>query len=77
MGYKTIKQLKAEPIPRRDGYARPIEAVMFSGLSISTIRRMELAGKFPKKVKLGERSCGYRWSELRAWDDSRYAVKAV
>jgi predicted DNA-binding transcriptional regulator AlpA len=73
MGYLSIKQLKEKPTPRQDGYARPIDAVMYTGLSISTIRRMGMDGKFPQKVKLGERSVGYRWSDLHEWAATRHS----
>lgn len=40
------------------------------GLSYPTIWRKEKAGKFPKKVTLGENSCGWIESEVDEWISS-------
>lgn len=38
-----------------------------SGLSDSSIYRAAAAGKFPKPIKLGERSSGWLKSEIDQW----------
>lgn len=37
------------------------------GLSYSTIRRKENAGQFPRRVRLGTNSVGWRKSEIMEW----------
>jgi prophage regulatory protein len=44
------------------------------GLSRVTAWRLERAGKFPKRVKLGENSVGWRLDEVEAWLESRPRV---
>lgn len=50
-----------------DGYISIDQAVTFSGLSKSTIRRLEIAGAFPRRKKLSARRRGYLRSELEEW----------
>jgi len=45
-----------------------------TGLSSSSIYRMAKAGKFPKPIKLGERSSGWIASEVEQWLDERIAA---
>jgi predicted DNA-binding transcriptional regulator AlpA len=45
-----------------------------TGLSRTTIYRLELEGKFPKKIKLAERAIGFLESEIDAWIQSRVAA---
>ena len=40
-------------------------------LSRSTIWRMERAGEFPQRIRIGKRRVGWRYSEVLAWIDSR------
>ena len=42
-----------------------------TGLSRSTIYRLELNGQFPKRLKLGERACGWKMSDIQRWIESR------
>lgn len=58
-----------------DQIARPIEASIIVKLSLSTIHRYEKAGKFPRRIRLGENAVGYRMSELQAWLDSREVIE--
>lgn len=41
------------------------------GLSDSTIYRKELAGEFPRRVKLSSHSVGWRQSEVEEWLENR------
>ena len=41
------------------------------GLSDSTLYRKEQAGEFPRRVKLGRHSVGWRLSEVEAWLEDR------
>ena len=54
-----------------DRVVRPAEAVMITGRSLSSIWRDEQAGKFPRRIRLGENAVGYRLSELQEWLNSR------
>ncbi|MCK4414548.1 MAG: AlpA family phage regulatory protein [Candidatus Eisenbacteria sp.] len=49
------------------------ETCRFVGLSDSTIRRLEIRGKFPRRVKLTERLIGWRRCDLEAWVQARRA----
>ena len=42
-----------------------------TGLSRSTVHKLELAGDFPKRVVLGPRSVGWWEDEVTGWMDSR------
>lgn len=44
-----------------------------TGLSKSTIYRLEAQGLFPRRVKLGERISAYRSDEVTAWIEARTA----
>ena len=45
-----------------------------TGASRSSIYRWEGEGKFPKRIKLGERAAGWRSSDIDAWIASRVGV---
>lgn len=38
-----------------------------TGYSNSTIHRLEAAGLFPKRIKIGPRACGYLETEIDEW----------
>jgi len=46
---------------------RPKEVIREYGLSRTTIWRLERAGNFPKKVRLGSRAIGYLRQDLEGW----------
>lgn len=54
---------------------RPAEASLMTGRSLASIWRDEQAGKFPRRIRLGENAVGYRMSELQAWLDSREVIE--
>ena len=58
------------------GFLRMPEVLKLTGLSRTTIWRMEARGDFPRKVKLGPRAVAYRASEVEEWMDSRQPVGA-
>jgi prophage regulatory protein len=41
------------------------------------IWRLEQAGKFPKRIKLGDRRVGWDLDEVIAWIESRKALREV
>lgn len=50
-----------------DRILRKPETRYRTGLSDPTIWRMEKAGKFPKRIKLGANSVGWLESEISEW----------
>jgi prophage regulatory protein len=44
-----------------------------TGLSPSTVRRLEMAGEFPKRVKLSKAAVGWLESDVLAWVEARKA----
>jgi len=46
---------------------RRSEVIKLTGLSDSTIWRMEAKGTFPKRVQLSVRRVGWRYSEVSKW----------
>jgi len=58
----------------RDRVVRPAEAVVITGRSLASIWRDEQAGRFPKRIRLGENAVGYRLSDLQCWLDTREIV---
>ncbi len=50
-----------------DKYLRRREVCICTGLSYSTIRRLELRGEFPRRRQLGPRSVGWLRSEVETW----------
>ncbi|MBI1912930.1 MAG: AlpA family phage regulatory protein [Deltaproteobacteria bacterium] len=55
---------------------RKKELLNMLGLSDPTVWRMENAGKFPKRLRLGGNSCGWLLSEIDDWIASRAAARA-
>jgi prophage regulatory protein len=47
------------------------------GLSDPTIWRLERAGKFPKRIKLGGNSVGWFESEINDWLQTKAAERAA
>ncbi len=43
------------------------QCIALTTLANSTRWKMEQAGKFPRRIKIGERAAGYRLSEVQAW----------
>jgi len=48
-----------------------------TGLSRSTIYKLEAEGNFPKRIKLGERAVGWRSNDINEWINSRTVVSEV
>lgn len=60
-----------------DRIVRPAEAVNITGRSLASIWRDEQAGAFPRKIRIGQNSVGYRLSELQTWMDNLATVTAA
>jgi len=50
------------------------ELLNLIGLSCSTQWRLERAGEFPARVRLGKGSVGWRLAEVEAWVNGREKV---
>jgi prophage regulatory protein len=57
----------------------PDQLEPLKGISFTNPYRLELEaqGKFPKRVKLGERKYGYIEEEIEAWLTARAALREV
>lgn len=55
---------------------RKPELLSILGLSDPTVYRMEKAGKFPKRLRLGGNSCGWLQSEVEGWIAERAAARS-
>lgn len=54
-----------------NGVARLPEVEQVSGLSRSSIYRLEASGEFPKRVKLGQRAVGWSRAAVLDWCANR------
>lgn len=52
-------------------FFRVSDVVERVGLSKSTLRRLEMAGQFPRRKNLSRRSVAWLSSEIEAWIDAR------
>lgn len=58
-----------------DRIIRKPEARQITGMSDSSIRRLECEGRFPKRVRLGGRACGWLLSEVNQWLQQRAGAR--
>lgn len=56
---------------------RKKELLGIVGLSDPTVYRMEKAGRFPKRLRLGGNSCGWLQSEVDGWIAERAAARSA
>ncbi|KAA8560547.1 hypothetical protein FX985_00597 [Pseudomonas extremaustralis] len=56
-------------------YIKLPEVRRISGLSTPTIYRLAVSGKFPKQVKLGEKSVAWIRAEVNQWAASKAAAR--
>lgn len=57
-----------------DRILRYPQVIALTGLSKSTLQRMQLQQRFPARIQLGPRSVGFRESEVMAYIQNREAV---
>jgi prophage regulatory protein len=55
-----------EPMPADDTMLRVPDVVRLTGISHTTIKRMQADGRFPKAMRLGERAKGWPAREIKA-----------
>jgi prophage regulatory protein len=56
---------------QEERFIRKDEIIRITGLSLSTIHRLEHEGTFPRRRSLGRHAVGWRASEIADWLDSR------
>jgi len=56
---------------------RPRQLRLFTGLSDSTIRRLERQGLFPRRRRIGLRAVGWLSAEIDSWLSQRPEKSAV
>ena len=54
-----------------DRLIRKSEALKLTGISATTLWRLEKSGQFPARVQVGPNTVAYRLSEVETWMDSR------
>lgn len=54
---------------------RPEVVWNLTGLSRSTVYRLEALGRFPRRVKVGDHASGYLLVEVEAWIQARAAAR--
>lgn len=64
---------ESTPAPDTAGLIRWPAVRDLTGLSRSTVDRLEKAGSFPKRVLLSTNAIGWRRSEILSWAESRAA----
>lgn len=60
--------------PQQSLYVSLPYLVSLLSLSASTIRRLEIAGKFPKRRQLSPRRVGWELSAVQSWADKRETI---
>lgn len=63
--------MKEANTPQQSMYVSLAYLVSLLNISASTIRRLELAGKFPKRRQLSPRRVGWELAAVQAWADNR------
>lgn len=64
-----------ENIDNKERVLRKKELLTMLGLSDPTVYRLERAGKFPKRLRLGGQACGWLQSEVEDWLAERAAAR--
>ena len=72
----STKQLVLPSLQNLDRFLRADEAIALSGLSRTTLWRLEGAGKFPARRRLSVGAVGWLKSEVEAWIDERQTITA-
>jgi prophage regulatory protein len=64
-----VDALVSSQVIDRNVRLREVERI--TGLSRSSVYRLEAAGQFPRRVKLSARASAWKLSELQAWSSTR------
>lgn len=63
-------------MPNEDFILRPNQLAARLGVCRSTVYEWSRRPDFPRRLKLGPRASGWRWSEIKAWLDQRTAEES-
>lgn len=66
---------KHTPTQEGDRIIRKPELFSIIGMKDTSVWRMEQAGKFPKRLRLGGSACGWLLSEVNGWLSERAAAR--
>ena len=58
----------------KERYVRLVDVITLTGLSRSSVFRLEALGEFPKRRRLGPRSVAWWLPEVKAWMKTRPCV---
>ncbi len=72
---KKTRRTQAPTAPAQSIIVRPNDITAIIGLSRRQADRLEAAGAFPRKVRLGENSAGWLMTEVSAWVAQRAAER--
>lgn len=64
------------PAKAEDRFLRIPEVCRMVGYSRASLYRLEAAGHFPRRIKLGPAATAWRLSDIRAWMESRAEASA-
>ena len=67
---------RTRPTIEGERFLRIPEVCRMVGYSRASLYRLEAAGQFPRRVKLGANSIAWRLSDVRRWMDSRQEASA-
>lgn len=65
--YSLVDEKDLSQMPDLDRIIREKDCKALTTLANSSRWKLEQVGKFPKRIKIGERAAGYRLSEVKAW----------
>jgi len=69
--------MKTNQIELKDRFIRSKELTKITGLSLSTLWRLENESQFPQRRQLSPGAVGWLWSEILEWLESRQKSNAV
>ena len=70
------KPRKFRPADPTAKFIRPVNIPSETGLSLSTVLRLEAMGEFPARLTLSRNSTGWNRVDIEAWQQSRQSRSA-
>ena len=70
-----VAQFVPESFSVKAEIVRRSEVVRMTGLSSTTLWRLESNGRFPARISLTEKRVGWRRTEVEAWLNAKQALK--
>jgi prophage regulatory protein len=66
--------MPADVLPALERYISQQELLTLIPFTRQHVARLEAAGRFPKRIQLGDRKIAWKLSAVRAWLDEREAL---